>query len=139
MCYQKKTLSNYSSLMKTLLLFHCTHHTFIVLWSKIFGMVSNDVAISPESLSIPLLTKTDKNLSSLPLLPSIANQYQLLNNNFYFRLLVICFATVLVSICGVFVRPNWYLFTILEFGNMFQNSLAVWSGVLKGKFVQPEN
>ena len=39
----------------------------------ILDMSSNDAAISPESLSTCLLTKTGKNLSSLSLIPSVVN------------------------------------------------------------------
>ena len=95
----------------------------------IFGMSSNDVAVSPESLST-YLTKTGKNLSSSSLFPSAANLYQWVNNSSSFRLLVICFATAPVSMCGVvFVWPHQYLFPILESGNMFLISLAAWSTV----------
>ena len=119
--------------MKTLLLLHCTHHTFAVLLSQlIFGMSTNDIEISPESLS-KRLTEKDKNLSSSPLLPSFAKPYQKVSNSSSFRLPVICFATGPASICVVFVRPHRYLFTISEFGNMFLNSLATWSAVIKGK------
>ena len=59
--YQKNTLHNYPSLMKTRLLLHCTHHTFAMLLS--IWHLKQDVAISPESLST-CLTKTGKNLSS---------------------------------------------------------------------------
>ena len=89
--------------------------------------VKYDVAISPKTLST-CLTKTGKNLSSLSLLPSVANPYQRVNNPYQ---LVICFATALVSICVVFVRPHRYLFTILESANMFLNCLAARSAVLK--------
>ena len=41
-----------------------------------------------------------------------------------FRLLVLCFAAAPVSKSVVFVRPHRYLFTFLEFENMFLNSLA---------------
>ena len=50
-----------------------------------------------------------------------------------FRSLVICFATAPVSICVVFVPPHRYLFTILGSGNMFLNTLVVWSTLLKGR------
>ena len=55
------------------------------------------------------------------------------NNSSSFRSLVICFANDLVNICVVFVWPYRNLFTILESGNMMQNSLAAWSEVLKGR------
>ena len=60
----------------------------------IFGMPSNDVAISPESLST-YLTKTVKNLSSSSLL-----------------YLHHWFTTASVGARVVFVRPHRYLFTM---------------------------
>ena len=120
-------LRNYPSLMKTLFLLHCTLHSFCICCVAepllIFGISSNDFAISPESLST-CLTKTGKNLSSSSLLPSVADPYQRVNSSSSFSSLVICFATAPVSICVVFVRPHRYLFTILESGNMFRNCLA---------------
>ena len=103
----------------------------------IFGISVNDVAISPESLSI-YFTKTSKNLSPLSLVPSAANLYKWLNNSSSFRSLVICFATAPVTIRVIFVRPHRYLFTILNSENMFLNSLAAWSAVLKGTQPKPE-
>ena len=138
MHYQNNMLPNYPSLMKKFLLLHCTHcthivHTFAVLLSQlIFGMSTNDIEISPESLS-KRLTEKDKNLSSSPLLPSFANPYQKVSSSSSFRLPVICFATGPASICVVLVRPHRYWFTISESGNMFLNSLATWSAVIKGK------
>ena len=133
MHYQNNMLPNYPSLMKTFLLLHCTHHTFAVLLSQlIFGMSTNDIEISPESLS-KRLTEKDKNLSSSPLLPSFAKPYQKVSNSSSFRLPVICFATGPASICVVFVRPHRYWFTISESANMFLNSLATWSAAIKGK------
>ena len=120
--------------MKTLLLLHCTHHTPCCAVGPllIFGMSSNEVAINPESLST-CLTKMGRNLSSLLLLPSLANPYQRVNNSSSFRSLVICSATALVSISAIFVEPHRYLFIILESGNMFLNSLEAWFAVLKGR------
>ena len=97
-----------------------------------FGMSSEEVAISSESLST-CVSKTGKSLSSTSLFPSVAYPYQSESTIAPFRSLVICFATAPVTICVVFVWPHWYLFFILESGNMFLNSLAAWYGVLKGK------
>ena len=66
------------------------------------------------------------------LLLSVANPYQGVNNSSSFRSLVICFETAAANICVIFVRPHRYLFTILESGKMFLNSLAAWSAVVKG-------
>ena len=128
--YPKNTLRSYLSSMKTLPLPLCTHQIpcCTVQPLLIFGMacqVANDVTVSPESLST-CLTKTDKNLSSLLLLPSVADPYQRVNNSSSFRSLVTCPVpeTALVSTSAVFVQPHRYLFTILGSGNMFLNSLA---------------
>ena len=132
MYYQKNTLRSYPSSLKTLFLPLFTHHTPCCTAETLllFGMLSNDVIINPESLST-CLTKTGKNLSSLLLLPSVANPYQRVNNSSSFRPLVIFSATALVSIFAVFVQPDRYSFTILESGNMFLDSLAAWSAVMK--------
>ena len=97
-----------------------------------FGMSSEEVAISSESLST-CVSKTGKSLSSTSLFPSVAYPYQSESTIAPFRSLVICFATAPVTICVVFVWPHWYLFFILESGNMFLNSLAARYGVLKRK------
>ena len=68
----------------------------------IFGMSTNDVAISLEILST-CLTKTGRNLSSSSLLLSVANLYLRVNNSSSFRVLVIYFATAPVSLCVVFM------------------------------------
>ena len=114
--------------MKTILLLHCTYHTFAALLSNCYYLACQ--ATSPESLST-CFTKTGKNLSSSSLLPSVANPYWRIKNRSSCRLLVIYFATASVSICITFEWPNQYLFTILESGNMFLNSLAAWSAILK--------
>ena len=123
--------------MKTLFLLHCTHHTVAVLTmflldKPIFGMSSKEVTISPECLST-CVSKMSKSLSSTSLIPPVANLYQSELTIAPFRSLVICFAAAPVTICVVFVWPHWYLFFILESGNIFLNSLAAWYGVLKGK------
>ena len=100
--FQKNTLHNYPSLMKTLRLLHCTHHTSAVEPLLIFGMSSNDVVITPEYLSA-CLTETGKSLSSSSLLPSVANRYQGVNNSSSFRSLVICFETAPVN-TSIFVH-----------------------------------
>ena len=118
--YQKNTLHNYPSPMKTLLSLHCTHHTFAMLLS--IWHLKQDVAISPESLST-CLTKTGKNLSSsywfylllISTSESTITPFQVASN-------LLCNAPV--RICVVFVRPHRYLFIILESGNMFLNSLT---------------
>ena len=97
----------------------------------IFDISSNDLPISPESLS-RCFSKTGKNLSFSSSLPSVANPYQRVNNSSSFRSLVICFATAPIRICVVFVWSHFYLFTTLKSGTIFLNSLAPWSGLLKG-------
>ena len=67
----------------------------------IFDISSNDLPISPESLS-RCFSKTGKNLSFSSSLPSVANPYQRVNNSSSFRSLVICFATAPIRICVVF-------------------------------------
>ena len=70
-------------------------------------------------------------LSSLSLFPSVANPNQRVSDSSSFRSLLSCFATTPVSICVVFVWPHQYLFTILQSGNVFLNTLAAWFAVLK--------
>ena len=97
----------------------------------IFGMSSEDFAVSPESSST-CVSKTGESLSLTSLLPSDANPYQSESTIAPFRSLVICFATAPITICVVFMWSHWYLFFILESGNMFLNSLAKWYAVLIG-------
>ena len=70
-------------------------------------------------------------LSSLSLFSSVANPNQRVSDSSSFRSLLSCFATTPVSICVVFVWPHQYLFTILQSGNVFLNTLAAWFAVLK--------
>ena len=91
----------------------------------IFGMSSNDAAISPESWWT-YLTKTGK-IYHLHITRSI--------RCFSFSSLVNCIATFSVRICVVFVRSHWYLYNILKSGNLFLNSLAAKFAVLKREVV----
>ena len=113
------------------------HRSYICCAVKlllIFGMSSSDVAISPEYLAT-YLTKIGQNLSSSSLVLSVPNSYQQVNKS-SFRWPVICFATAPVSIYVIFTQRHQYLFTILESVNMFLNSSAAWSAVLKIVFNQ---
>ena len=124
----------YPSLMKTLqsnenaslTSSHTSHICCAVEPLLMFGISSNDFAISPEHLSTCLAKTGKKFIIFITASIMSVSQQQLL------RSLIICFATAPVSICVFFVRPHRYLFTILESGNMFLNSLAPWSTVLKG-------
>ena len=71
---------------------HASYICYAVEPLLIFGMSSNDVTISPESLSTRL-TEMGKSLSSSSLLPSTANPCQGVNNSSSFRPVVIYFET----------------------------------------------
>ena len=94
---------------------HTSYVCCVVELLLIFGVSSNYVVISPESLST-YVSKRDKNLSSSSLVPSVVNPYQRGNNSSFFRsfFLVTCFANAPVRIWVVFVRSHWYFFTVLE-------------------------
>ena len=122
--YQKNTLNNYPSLMKTLLLLHCTHHTFAVVLSRFLylafqAMMSESVLNIYQQVLLKrakiyhlhhcfhlLLIHTSESITA----PSSGRGLLWFGRG----LLVVCFGTAPVSICVVFVQPHRYLFTILE-------------------------
>ena len=97
----------------------------------IFCMSSNDVAISPESLST-YLTITGKHLPFSLLVVYVANPYQRVNNSSSFRSPVTWFAIAPGSISVVFMRLHRFLFTILKYRKTSLKSLVVWFTWFKG-------
>ena len=124
---------SYSNARKNLItVSHVSNICSAVEQEFISGISKNDVSTRPESFPICQIS-IGKNLSSLSLLPSVANRNQCAATISSFMSFITFFATTPVRICEVLVRPHLHLLAICESGTIDLKSLNIWSAVASGR------